>query len=877
MTLTVRLLAYEPGAGTHSAQLRPTTWSASLVHNAPGEGAMEIEIAKPVPGEELDRGADWLMRDCEVAIEVSAAEPVGGDDGFREVRNGRFLVVQEEHDLITKSSSAVRARLLPYAWLLTKARVWTGPTVEPGRREFTGTPGAIWSTLMAEAQERGALSTMSCRATAEYDSAGRPWETTTTQVLDIGQDYLAVLDQFISAGLVDAYTIGTELVLLRPDSDNLGEDPPVLRAGGELISAPREVDGSALATHAVAIGDEGVAVPVDSGALTSTSWGRWETSLSVSGVKDPAVIRSRARSALNLWASERVTTSAELSLADTGSLPFRDYDLGGWVQVAVGDGPAEVHQVRAIALRQPQTGPMVGQLELGRRKVIPERKLQKKVQQLTTSAAMGDFGAGRVVAPPVRTGGVVDLATFGPVADGEADDLPAFSAALAAVPAGGTLIVRPGTYYLADTWTIDRPCRIKSDGATILGIIGGGTTIRITSSDVTLEGLKIDGRRVAYTEGAVGVLIQGASAVSPVRRIRLRELEVANCGFRGIFAQYAEDVHIEACYVHNVVYSGIGFWSVNRGSISRCRVSNITNNGYVNNNAYGIELSRAETDSLTTDPRTSDVTVAECFISDVPTWEGIDTHAGQRIRIVDNTVLRCSRGIVVTSGDGAGQVPTFAPLRCLVRGNLIESGVSDGSRSYGIHFNGVLNGSTPGERATGVIADNLIVQHGIQTSASDSGAGAIRAYVTDGLVIRGNVVIEPGNIGINLVTHNRAYAVIGNVVMEPWSNTSGALPAAIRQYNGNSNGLVIGNQLIATGTKAGAVVRNQHGFRHNATASTVQVACNDFSAATVPQFPATLAGWVDGLWGTRTTRYTATGSETAAQIVAQLQAAGIFG
>ena len=473
---------------------------------------------------------------------------------------------------------------------------------------------------------------------------------------------------------------------------------------------------------------------------------------------------------------------------------------------------------------------------------------------------------------------VVDVHDYGAVGDGAADDTPALTAALAAAANGGVVKLRQGRLYRVDsTWTINKPCTVDGAGASIIATVPGLTMIDVTASDVILTGFRVNGPGGSYVDGAHGIRIQGAAAAAPIRRVSIRNVEVGNVPFRGIFAQYAEDVNVEGCYVHDVVYAGIGFWSVIRGSIVRCRISNITNSGYVNGNAYGIELSRAETDNLATDPRTSDILVQGNHVSDVPTWEGIDTHGGQRIQIVDNTVLRCSRGIVVTSGDAAGQVPTFAPLACLVRGNLVESGVSDGSRSYGIHFNGVLNGSTPGERATGIIADNMIVQHGIQTSASDSGAGAIRVYVTDGIVIRGNVIVEPGNIGINLVTHNRAYAVIGNVVMEPWSNTSGALPAAIRQYNGNSNGLVIGNQLIATGTKAGAVVRNQHGFRHNATNSTVQVAANDFSAAAVPQFPTTLAGWVDGLWGTRATRYTATGSETAATIVAQLQSEGVFG
>src|SRR5690606_30430813 len=83
------------------------------------------------------------------------------------------------------------------------------------------------------------------------------------------------------------------------------------------------------------------------------------------------------------------------------------------------------------------------------------------------------------------------------------------------------------------------------------------------------------------------------------------------------------------------------------GSITNCRIQSITNDGYPNNNAYGIELSRRETSNLSSEPRTSDILVSGNVVTDVPTWEGIDTHAGQRIRIIGNTVLRCFYGIAV--------------------------------------------------------------------------------------------------------------------------------------------------------------------------------------------------------------------------------------
>lgn len=408
--LSTRLTVYRPGSSTPESRLYPTAWSASFVHNNPGDGSMDLEIAKQVPGERLDRGSQWLLTDAEVAVEVNAVAP-GSDDGFREVRNGRFIVLKSSRDLITKSSGAIRSTLQPYAFLLSKARVWTGPSagkgVDPGKRRFTGTIGAIWDQLMSEAAVRNALSTIRCNVSATLDSAGRNWSGTTTQVLDIGTDYLTLLNQFVSAGHFDAYFQGTELVLLRPDSDAVTQDPPVLSAGVELLSAPRDVDGTNLATHAITLGDGGVAVTATSSALPTTSWGRWETSLSVSGVTDKTVIQNRGVTTLNLYASDRVTTSAELSLHPDGVLPFRDFDVGEWVQIQVADGPAEVYQATSIALQQTQTGPLTGSLELGRRRVIPERKMVAKLNQLSAGVAT-DVGAGRLAAASMSSSGWLD-------------------------------------------------------------------------------------------------------------------------------------------------------------------------------------------------------------------------------------------------------------------------------------------------------------------------------------------------------------------------------------------------------------------------------------------------------------------------------------
>ena len=62
-------------------------------------------------------------------------------------------------------------------------------------------------------------------------------------------------------------------------------------------------------------------------------------------------------------------------------------------------------------------------------------------------------------------------------------------------------------------------------------------------------------------------------------------------------------------------------------------------------NAYGI----AVTDRGTR--RSSDVTVEDVLVEDVPDWHGLDTHGGIRIRFLDCTVRRANRAVFITASN----------------------------------------------------------------------------------------------------------------------------------------------------------------------------------------------------------------------------------
>lgn len=410
----------------------------------------------------------------------------------------------------------------------------------------------------------------------------------------------------------------------------------------------------------------------------------------------------------------------------------------------------------------------------------------------------------------VKKGDVfVNVADYGAIADGVTNNSVSIQSAIDNAPAGATLYFPPGNYVSNSQININKPLTILGYGATLSTTSTNIAQLNVTASDVTILGLKIVGVGGSYVSGSHGIKAVGSSWSTPLRNLTIRDVEVSDQKFRGIYVQYARGVHIDNCYVHNIVYSGIGFWSVQEGSITNCRIQSITNSGYVNNNAYGIELSRNSLGSLSTDPRTSDIAVIGNTVTDVPTWEGIDTHAGQRLRIIGNTVLRCNYGIAIVGGNGTDGNPAYAPLDVVVENNTIASGVTDGSKLAGIQFAGATFGGNPQEYARGVIRGNTVTGHG--NDASGTGyQGAIRCHTTRGLSVVNNLVMEPAVAGINLLVNNTAFVCQGNMTFESWTNAHVATAAIVCRDGGNV-GQVIGNIHRPTGSKT-ASVKNQRGL-----------------------------------------------------------------
>jgi len=397
--------------------------------------------------------------------------------------------------------------------------------------------------------------------------------------------------------------------------------------------------------------------------------------------------------------------------------------------------------------------------------------------------------------------------------DGVADDTEAEQLALSLATMGGNVIwpISAGCYRTTATLSVNRSLTLKGRGK-VCGKTPGISLFSVTASKVTFDGLALTGPQSAiYHGGEHAVLANGifhpGKAPQNIVNFIARNLIISSFGGAGVELRYVDGFEIAGNEIHDMCYAGIEGLSVQHGSITDNVVSNVSGRGSPGENAYGIVLSRYTDDSgeLISQPRSANVKVSNNRISDIPTWEGLDTHAGSHISFIGNTVSNSFYGISVGSSRAGGHAGyVYAPLEITVFGNRLDSGVVDGSRGSGIPFTG-----TPTEDATGTIAGNSIVGYGNAATAAD---GAIRTYYTKGLAITDNVIVNPSPNGIAMVNGSSGTIITRNTIRDPFTNAASVGSVQGIYTTGDNNSPVIeSNRIMHAGKVANYLLNSPSG------------------------------------------------------------------
>lgn len=437
---------------------------------------------------------------------------------------------------------------------------------------------------------------------------------------------------------------------------------------------------------------------------------------------------------------------------------------------------------------------------------LPEDVAAENITTINLVATGTTTVADMAIAGPLP---FADVRAYGAKGDGVNDDTAAILAAIAAVPDSGTVLFPAATafYRISAPIVVDHAVTLKGDGATVRQVTANTQAIRVLANKVRIEGLTLQG--IQYANGASlerAIEVMGANAASPISDIRISRCSIENFGFYGIYLQFADGFLIENNELENLYYAGVMVLSGKNGRIVSNRIQNVV----AAPNAYGIALTRTELDSLVEAPPTTDVVVAHNVVTDIPHWEAYDTHGGRRLVFANNVARNVKMGIQIGASDDSSNNPAFAPQDITVVGNVLDSGKTDGTTSYGIAFTGAagtLGNSV--EKATGTITGNVIRHFGLSTSNLST---AVYLRDTHGVAVVGNTIVEPATIGINVYHDNTALNIIGNTIIDPWSQTpsNGFAPAvALRaehnqvRVDGNSflKGLKLAPSVLVEGVR----------------------------------------------------------------------------
>lgn len=306
-----------------------------------------------------------------------------------------------------------------------------------------------------------------------------------------------------------------------------------------------------------------------------------------------------------------------------------------------------------------------------------------------------------------------------------------FGKMLDAITSGQRIVFAPGTYEMVGNPTADVSCHLDGVGATLNFTSNTASQgVLLSASDITVEGFTISGPQYAALNATqIGLYANGALG-SELHRIKIRNVTAHGWGYAGIILRFCHNFEVTGCRAYDAYYAGILGLSVAYGRIQDNTIDDIVADGVVGSNAYGIAVTK-NTGSSAVYPVSRDILIQGNIVRGVLTWEGIDTHGGYRIRVLDNLVEDCREGIQLTrydttAGSEAGVTESIVANNVIRR--LDSSAIADADVRRGIFIGG--------DSASGTYAENN--------------------------TITGNTIERMGN-GIE-IQFNRNTTIVGNVI-----------------------------------------------------------------------------------------------------------------
>lgn len=284
---------------------------------------------------------------------------------------------------------------------------------------------------------------------------------------------------------------------------------------------------------------------------------------------------------------------------------------------------------------------------------------------------------------------------------------------------GGLVSVIGGPITLSSTVMVTARTTI-SGGEFVLPSSAAGLGFHIKASGSSISGAKFTGagigagwsydRRFIHAEG---------TSQAPLRNISVRNCTMDGCQSDNVRLTWCLDSDVSNNQMKDFLYSGVMLISVDSVNVIGNKIRNAPLSAGVVN-TYGI----ASTDSENTQAsRSRNVKVIGNTVENIQ-WEGIDTHGGDSMSIIGNTVRNCPRGIALVVGNNTR---IGVPTNCIVHGNFIDKGTANDVSAISLWGNSAL-----GLKSDAIITGNIIRGY------SDSSAIYLNYYDILKTLIEGN-------------------------------------------------------------------------------------------------------------------------------------------
>lgn len=827
-----RLVVRNPGEDTiQQILVDKSDWEVTLVQGVLGENTLSVNIDIGIPD------SSWLLRACDVSMEVNTT--VSG--AWDEPHNCRFINLGSKRDKTARQGRLVAGRFMPYSWLLSKAVLSPVQPYQPiqqrdTRRFRNSNAGQIMNAIMAEVQGRGWCQTIKSWATGYHDSNNDGWADQDIDIdFPVGMTVLDVINQMVGEGHMQARMNGRNLLIYNPGSPLFPYEgnTTTLRTGEDILTFDEDIDRSQRATHALLLGDSSTYyLDAESPTLKTTEWGPWGAAINTGGTIKKSMLRT-GKAKLDSMSKVRVSNTADLVFKPDSPFPFRNYQVGDYVTLNPADGPAERVRIMQAKIGRNNNGLLSGQLTFGTRKLANTTRIAQAVKRVAPAGvtAAGNGATATLVKPrPNR----YNVAALGAAANGVDIDDDAVADVMTQMNVPGDQFYVPTGSNLTITAPIifNTTARIEGGGTITQRTPGQpGITIGPAAHGSIVRDIILNGTGYAtLASNSMGIRVFGTSASDRLRDVLIDNVRINNWQQYGIHSDLSDNLTITNCEINGAHYAGIGLLSPRGWKIIGNQIGTVQGLAS-NSNGYGIYASRLSSFTEAERPRAQQGLVAFNTISDVPTWEGIDTHAGVDIAIIGNKSYNCRVGIAVVSGVNAAGAAAFGVKNITVIGNLCDAQVGDGTRGPGIVVQGagLVTGDWVDPAQNVIVADNIVRNHGIQSANIN---GGIQFYWTHDLICSGNETFQCSPNGVAVFHTNKNYKVIDNTFTGTWS-TSDTQPSGVRVPSNNNTGGVGGNTM-SEGSNA-AAFKNVYGFNcspANTTNVVYELSSNDFRQST---------------------------------------------